>query len=288
MKRLKAVVALLIWSGVVANPVRACINTFGSEIQMWRLNGHDVELKAAIAGVEAKYAKEPTLANSNDLAAGRILQGRNAEAIDLLRDVEKKYPGRAIVAANLGTALELAGKDAEALKWIRTAIQRDPNEHEGTEWLHVMILEAKLAMAKDPAWLQTHGVLGLDFGTDAQPRSPDFPIETEDGSRYEKAIGTALSYQLGERTKFVVPPDPVVSDLYMTLANLSHAHYLRVPPSMTKSTPGELRFIDHLYEAARRYGSASADLIDARRKQLVKDFPAAFAGGAEPSRVTKP
>lgn len=31
----------------------------------------------------------------------------------------------------------------------------------GSEWLHVAILETKLAMAKDPAWLRSHSVLML-------------------------------------------------------------------------------------------------------------------------------
>jgi tetratricopeptide (TPR) repeat protein len=279
---------MLMLSSALTASVQACINTFAAEIQMYRVNGHAAELKAAIAGVEASYAKEATLENSNDLAVGRILQGRYPEAIELLREVEKKYPGQAIVAANLGTALELAGQDAEALKWIRTGVQRDPDEHEGTEWLHVMILEAKIAMAKDPTWLQNHAVLGLDFGADPHPGLPNFPIVKQDRERSKKAIGIALSYQLGERTKFVTPPDPIVSDLYLTLANLNHAHYLAVGTYAKNPPLGELRFIDRMYAEALRYGSTNADLIDARRKQLVKDFPAAFEGSIEPAKVTKP
>lgn len=288
MARLKATVALLMLSAALTSPALACINTFASDIRMFRLNGRAAELRAAIAGVEASYAQKPTLENSNDLAVGRILQGRYPEAIELLRDVEAKYPGRAIVAANLGTALELSGQDAEALKWIRTGIQRDPKEHDGTEWLHAMILEAKVAMAKDPAWLKKRGVLGLDFGADPQPRPPRFPVEMQGALRDERAIGIALSYQLGERTKFVEPPDLIVSDLYLTLANLSHAHYLGVSTPRDKLPAGELQFIGKLYEAAELYGSADAMLIGARRGQLVKDFPAAFAERAAPAGIKKP
>lgn len=288
MNRPKTSVALLMLLGALTMPVQACINTFGEDIQLYRLNGHAAELKAAIAGVEAKYAKEATLENSNDLAVGRILQGRYPEAIALLRGVEAKYPGRAIVAANLGTALELSGQDEEALKWIRIGVQRDPDEHNGTEWLHVMILEAKMAMAKNSERLHKHGVLELDFGTGPQPRFPKLPVELQGRLRDETEIGTALSYQLGERTKFVEPPDPIVADLYLTLANLTHAHYLRAATPVDKYEIGEVRFIDRLYEAASRYGSTDADLIAARRKQLVKDFPAAFEAKAKPAKITKP
>ena len=289
MNRLKTSIALLMLSGVLATPVQACINTFGADINLGRLNRRAVDLEASVAKVEAMYAKEATLANGNDLAVGRILQGRYPEAIELLLGVEAKYPGNAKVAANLGTALELTGQDAEALEWIRTGIKRDPNEHDGTEWLHAMILEAKISMAKDPAWLQEHGVLGLDFGAGSQPKSPSFPIEMQNDSRGEEEIGTALTYQLGERTKFVRPPEPIVADLYLTLASLSHAHYLRVPTSMEKSSAAaELRFTDWIYGQARLFGSPKADLIDARRKQLVKDFPAAFEASAKPAKITKP
>jgi hypothetical protein len=53
------------------------------------------------------------------------------------------------VAANLGTALELLGNKEEALHWIREGIRRNPQSHEGTEWLHAKILEAKIAAQKD-------------------------------------------------------------------------------------------------------------------------------------------
>jgi hypothetical protein len=56
---------------------------------------------------------------------------------------------------------------------------------------------------------------------------------------------------------------------------------------MEKPSAGELRFIDRIYEQALRYGFADAKLIDARRAQLVKDFPAAFAG-SDPAKVKKP
>ena len=59
--------------------------------------------------------------------------------------LERRYPGHHETAANLGTALELAGHDAPALQWIRIGIRRNADEHYGSEWLHVRILEAKIA-----------------------------------------------------------------------------------------------------------------------------------------------
>jgi hypothetical protein len=61
-------------------------------------------------------------------------------------------------------SLPLTGKNEKALRWIREGLRRNPNSHSETEWLHVLILEAKIAAAKDPEWIKTHSVLALDFG----------------------------------------------------------------------------------------------------------------------------
>jgi hypothetical protein len=60
-----------------------------------------------------------------------------------LKAVEDEHPGEYIVAANLGTAYELSGDMAQAHRWIGEGIVRNPGAHEGTEWLHLRILEAE-------------------------------------------------------------------------------------------------------------------------------------------------
>ena len=109
------------------------------------------------------HATKPTLENSNDLGVARLLTGKIDAAIALFRETEKKFPGNARVAANLGTALELKGENEEALKWIREGVLRDPSEHEGSEWLHVRILDAKIALAKDPGWFDKEQRAGARF-----------------------------------------------------------------------------------------------------------------------------
>jgi tetratricopeptide (TPR) repeat protein len=109
----------------------------------------------------------------NDYAVALILSEDHTKTIDVLERLEKDEPGLYMTAANLGTAYELAGDAATALKWSREGIRRDPNSHYGTEWLHVRILEAKLALAEDPQWLDSHTVLGADFGPGLLPvRTP--------------------------------------------------------------------------------------------------------------------
>jgi len=92
-----------------------------------------------------KAAKvNPGFDENSDLAVAFVHQGKYSEAIALLQELERRYPGKYQVAANLGTAFELSGDNKQALQWIREGIRRNPKSHEGTEWLHVAILEAKL------------------------------------------------------------------------------------------------------------------------------------------------
>ena len=152
----------------------------------------------------------------SDMAATLVYKGKAKEAIDILMEVEKEKPGEYVVAANLRTAYELHGDLPKAHHWISEAIRRNAYAHDGTEWLHVLILDARMALAKDPKWLETHSVLGADFGKDPEPKSPS---AWPKGQSLE-STKHALEYQLHERMGFVPPPDPVVGDLLFDLANV--------------------------------------------------------------------
>lgn len=189
----------------------------------------------------------------SDYAVAMVLQGKYPLAIELLEGIEKEKPGEYIVAANLGTAYELAGDNAKARFWIQEALKRNPNSHYGTEWLHVRILDAKMALEKDPAWLASNSVLGVDFGSAPKPEAP---------FRWPKGIngGTAmmaLAFQLRERMGFVPPPDPIVADLLFDYGNLlaiqmSAEHGLAV------------------YDLAATYKPAKAERLEARRAFMKK------------------
>jgi hypothetical protein len=152
----------------------------------------------------------------NDLATSLAHTGAAAESVKLLEEIEAEKPGLYRTASNLGTALELAGDDRKALEWIRRGIELDAEAHGGTEWLHARILEAKLALAGDPQWLETHAILGTREGGEVHLSAT--------GNRGEPLsmdqVKTALIYQLHERLQFVPPPDAIVADLLLTLAQL--------------------------------------------------------------------
>lgn len=137
---------------------------------------------------------------TTDYAVALIHGGRSAEAIKVLVALEVQRPGVYTTAANLGTAYELTGNLEAALKWISAGIERKADSHAGTEWLHVAILRAKLALRRDATWLAQHSVLD---GAD---------------KRDAGEIVQAIEYQLGERLHFVQPTDAVVCDLFYQAA----------------------------------------------------------------------
>jgi hypothetical protein len=228
---------------LIAAPVMACINTFETDFMYYKRKGDAQGMATMLARAEDAHRKSPTLENTNDLAAGRILSGRVSEGIQLLRELEAKQPGNAVVAANLGTALELAGDDEEALKWIRESVRRDPREHEGSEWVHVKILEAKLALKQDPNWLRKNSILGWREGQ-------RLPLDEISRPRRAIDIIDAIQYQLDERIVFVEGKDPIVADLHLTIGDIAYA----VPGAIGDPWRRDL-LIQSSYEGAIFYGT---------------------------------
>ena len=270
--RLKVLIFAAVLACVVASfavPVAACVNTFETKILEYVASGNKAGVAEEVAKLEAAYRKDRNLQHTNDLAVGRLLTGRLPEAISLLKEAEKRFPGQAIVAANLGTAYELSDNDAEALRWIREGVRRDPQEHEGTEWLHVKILEAKIALDRDPEWLERNTVLGLNFGDAQLPVMPAMLPQNEQGeARTPEEIARAISYQMQERKKFVAPPNAVIADLYAARGDLGYA--AGKPASLDDfiGDPADD------YEEALKYGAARHDLVK-QRKETFEKFEAA-------------
>jgi tetratricopeptide (TPR) repeat protein len=212
----------------------------------------------------------------NDLATALAHTGEAAEAVTLLEQIETEKPGLYVTAANLGTAYELNGNDEKALEWIKKGIERNPESHEGTEWLHVRILEAKLALKSDTNWLEANSILGPRTIVDptdkaAHPDRYDLMIIEPGlrigpaaagnfavtGNRGEKLtpeqIEKALMYQLHERLQFVKPPDAIVGDLLLELGHL----LAKRPPG-----PGSSRAVYQLAAAYLTDSPNAESLLD--------------------------
>ena len=136
----------------------------------------------------------------------------------------------------------------KALHWIEEGIKRNDNSHYGTEWLHVKILEAKIAMESDPDFLLTHHT--LDFSEDDMQKEAYF-YRYRDRELRQSELLIALHYQLGERMLFVKPTDPIVADLLYSFAVLE-ANTRVLEPAV------------ELLELARTYGYHDVADIDER------------------------
>lgn len=210
----------------LANPAGACLNKSGTKYGGgsgnyfgWRTLQGSLERKVRPDGVEmeANLRGATGFNDRSDYAIALMYLGRNAEAVELLKKLEAEQPGQFFIAANLGTAYELSGDNESALKWINEGIRRNPKDHEGTEWLHAKILEAKIAQQKDPAWFEKHSVLELEpgaIGETVRAGGKDYAAND---------ITTAILYQLGERLQFVKPPDAAVASLLYDYAAIEAA-----------------------------------------------------------------
>lgn len=254
-RRTLACVVACVVACLVTFPALACINTFKTRVMEARGTGDPALVARVTAEAEQEWRKAPTLENTNDLAVAWVLAGRANDGIQLLRDLEKREPGSAIVAANLGTALELSGNDQEALQWIRESVRRDPKEHEGSEWVHVKILEAKLALSRDRNWLRTHSVVGWREGQQLLADARGLVRSPED-------LIAPIKYQLRERTQFVNPPDAIVGDLYLTLGDIAHSYPGAFEDAWERDTERSSN-----YQMALQYGT----LHDVRARRRMEE-----------------
>ncbi len=261
----------------------ACINAVGTDVagrrfepmfyvgkdltkqflkQPWRTSSYWVQETLK------EVRKVPNFKNLTNIGVLLIYQGQYTLAIDHFLKIEKLFPGHHETAANLGTALELAGHDASALRWIRLGMKRNPEEHYRSEWLHARILEAKIALAKDPRYLEGRSVAGITFAPTVVPPLPTTIPAGNDGKPLKPwELNLSLNYQLYERTQFVKPRDPVVANLMRDWATLNLAG-------------GPIESADELYDLAVTYGAERDALMSARQAHIRRVL--AKAGKREP------
>lgn len=164
-----------------------------------------------------------TYKDSSDFAVYLLKQGYVGRGLQLLVRLSKIYPREYVIAANLGTAFELAGQNDSALRWIEYSLRLNPKAHEGTEWVHLDVLKAKIELANDPEWLDKNHVLNISrsgFGNDIMGSKP---IHT-------KLHGylRAIYIQLTERLPFTSPGDMIMGDICADAAQIIEATSIEV------------------------------------------------------------
>ena len=188
--------------------------------------------------------------NVETAAVEKVVNGDFRGAIADLEKLEQEAPGKYSVAANLGTAYELAGDNEKALKWISTGISRNADSHLGTEWLHEAILKAKLDAAKRQANAPIPRILNVPERTDKHTL-----IEVGGKSYNAEQVQKALHYQLHERLAFVKPKDPYVADLLYSYA-------------LIEANLGVVEGGLGLLSLAREYGFHDETLLSSHEKQF--------------------
>lgn len=172
--------------------------------------------RAPVGSQRTETSRDPDWPMELDVAAKPLFLGRPEEARQALEAMNASRPGNYYILANLAVAEELCGHDLEALEKLETALRLKPDAHSGTEWMHAAVLRAKIALARDPAWLETHTISGIP--ADRLPAG----FVLQDGTRTLslKEIHHAMLAHALARTLFVKPPDPVTAALLKELARV--------------------------------------------------------------------
>lgn len=253
MKRKLILLSLFLISGLVT---LACLNehhvnksgrTSIAEFSLGDLNFYKrhntsrIEEELAYLQKAKMETPQDSLWNQNSFAVNYIKLGRLAEAEKILNSLLKKYPNDYSVIVNLGTLYELQGKNQKALEFIKKAIALNSDSHNGSEWVHVKVLEFKLR--KIPA--------------------NRIPGEDILGIKSRKEIGDNIAwhvrFQLEERIPFTPSPD-----LGMAKILQEYGDYLADSVSIKAAYV--------MYEIGMDYDSVNLLKLDERRNALLPYF----------------
>jgi tetratricopeptide (TPR) repeat protein len=197
------------------------IKTLKNKVEIYRDHkeyyvpkGHQFKIKdfaGLILDLEKGYKKTNDIDYLSDKGYVLIIQGKYQEALKLYLEIEKIKPNRYSTASNLGTLYELMGENEKAYSWIKKSIKINADSHEGSEWLHLKILEAKIQKLQNPTG---EFLISTNFGSAINPKtllSDEELIKLKD----------ALYYQLNERISFIKPKDYIIAVLLFELGNIS-------------------------------------------------------------------
>lgn len=177
----------------------------------------------------------------SDYAVYLLKAGQTEVALEILKGLAKAYPDEYKIASNLGTAYELSGHIDSALVFIQRGMELNPEAHEGSEWVHIKILETKKALELDSNYLKTNTVLGLT-------------AEQEQ----DKTIRNQIMIQVRERFPFTPNKDAIMADVMVDLADCYVA-------------TTAVEYAEALYEIAERYyGHENTEAFIEKKKKATE------------------
>jgi tetratricopeptide (TPR) repeat protein len=164
-----------------------------AQVVKGELRKHSTEFYAAKvtytrAIVEAGNAKQERY---DDYAVALAKTGKLDEAIAVLADKDKKFPGEYTTEANLGTFLAMKGDTAGALDHLAKAVAINPDAHFGREIVQIQLLEYVQKLAADPTLDTKQTFLGSPIGEDV------LITRTKRNRKVSKAIDTQVKGIVG-------------------------------------------------------------------------------------------
>ncbi|BDD05170.1 tetratricopeptide repeat protein [Aureibacter tunicatorum] len=247
---------LLLFSILLTQLSYACLNEYktllnGKVVYEGFISGKvrtkeidSLKLKKQSENLLKQYLITDSIAYYSDYATTLTYLGEYQKAKTIFIEIEQNSPHLYTTASNLGTIYELIGKPDSALIWIKKSIALNPNSHNGSEWIHIKILEYKLSGKSDV----NMSILDLDFGNNKIP---------ENTHNYDlNNIRNHIFHQLEERTIFVKPENKIVGNLFFDLGNVLAITW-------------DVQTALESYEEARKYGFNS-ELMKLRSKEFEK------------------
>ncbi|MDX6190908.1 hypothetical protein SGQ83_16230 [Flavobacterium sp. Fl-318] len=197
-----------------------------------------------ISELEGLYKKTNNIEYLSDKGYVLIVQKKYKKALELYLNIERIKPNRYSTASNIGTLYELIGENQKAYEWIKKSIQINPESHNGSEWLHLRILEAKIKNLTD---VSGQFLINTNFGDKREPKTKLSNAEVD-------KLAKEIYYQVNERISFIKPKDRVISILLFELGNL--VRLKREPENA-----------ERIYNLAKNYGFQD-ELINVRIKSI--------------------
>jgi len=220
------------------------IYTNPSSGKVWLKEIDSLEVRKNSIHLLEAYKRSDSIEYYSDYAVALTYLGEYQKAKKIYEQIKQISPNLYTTASNLGTIYELLGKPDLAIKWIKKSIELNPSSHNGSEWIHIKILEYKLSKSVN----SKSSILGLDFGLQKKPSNPN---------KYDlEEIQNHIRHQLKERTVFVKPKNVIVGNIYFDLGNIL---------AQTRDVQAALES----YEAAKEYGYES-ELMTSRIETLTK------------------
>ncbi len=202
---------------LLATPSEACMNFteripgIGIEdVEFYRLGMVEIDrgtLHAYITEKGAVCGKRPGRACS-DLVIAHLYAKQFAAGLALSTELVHALPNEYTVVITHAAALELNGKAAEAIPFMKRALDLNSGSHKGSEWIHLNLLKARVRGGVPDPWT----LIGIDLRPDSAPHAPpDVDL---------KQLVKQVHFQVNDRHFFTPENDTLFGALMFAYADL--------------------------------------------------------------------